>query len=238
TYEFQWEGLEGRLAELCRREGVTEHMALMGTLQAVLGWWSGQQDVSVGTPVAGRTQEEVEGLIGFFVNTLVTRTDLSGDPSFRELLKRVRETSLEGYGHQDVPFEQVVERVNPVRDLGRTPLFQVMFQAQRGMGSGEGMDWSGVEVRPEAVGLEVAKFDLSVNVVTGGGAITGVVEYDAELYEERTVARLCRHYGQLLERALERPEARLSELLAASEDEHHEIEGWNLRAEFSVETTI
>src|SRR5207248_1391074 len=126
SWEFS-EELSRELNRLGRRHGATLFMTLLGGWQLLLSRYSGQQDVAVGTVIANRNRVEMEGLIGLFVNTLVLRTDVGGNPSFVELLERVRETTLGGYAHQDVPFEKVVEELQPERDLSRTPLFQVMF---------------------------------------------------------------------------------------------------------------
>ncbi len=127
-------GLTRQVEALGRREGATLFMVLLAGFQALLARYSGQDDLAVGTPVAGRNRVEIEGLIGFFVNTLVLRGDLAGDPSFRELLGRVRETALAAYAHQDVPFEKLVEELAPERSLAHAPLFQVMFALQNAPG--------------------------------------------------------------------------------------------------------
>ncbi|WNG58277.1 amino acid adenylation domain-containing protein [Archangium gephyra] len=176
-----------RLEALGRREGSSLFMVLLAGFQAVLAHWSGQEDVVVGTPVAGRTRAEVEGLIGLFVNTLVLRTDVSGAPTFRELLARVREVALGAYAHQEVPFEKLVEELRPVRDVRYTPLFQVMFSLRnlpRAQLELPGLTLTGVE--PVMGG---SKFDLSLSLEEGEGGVRGQLFYNARLFDESTAAR-------------------------------------------------
>src|SRR5262249_5466422 len=125
--------LSDRLSELSKREGATQFMTLLAAFQILLWRYSGQDDIAVGSPIAGRNREEIENLIGFFINTLVLRTDLSKNPTFEELLQQVKDTALAAYAHQDLPFEKLVEELQPERDLGRNPLFQVMFQFQNAL---------------------------------------------------------------------------------------------------------
>src|SRR5258707_8507361 len=157
--------LHAALMQVSLREQTTLFMTLLAGFQVLLARVSGQQDIAVGTPIANRSRAEVEGLIGFFTNTLVLRTDLSGDPSFREVLGRVREVALGGYSHQEVPFERLVEELQPARDLGRTPLFQVMFLLQHATAPREQVG----ELVLEGFAAEsvTAKFDLTCSVVEG-----------------------------------------------------------------------
>ena len=147
------------LYRLSRREGVTLFMTLLAAWDVLLARYTGRTDVAVGSPVANRNRTEIEGLIGFFVNTLVLRTDLAGDPSVRDLLGRVRKACLDGYAHQDLPFEKLVEELQPERDLSRSPLFQVLFALQNAPGSG--ITLPGLENEFVAVDTATAKFDLN-----------------------------------------------------------------------------
>jgi hypothetical protein len=149
--------LRDSLNSLSRREGATLFMTLLAAFQVLLARYSGQEDIAVGTPIANRNRTEIEGLIGFFVNTLVMRADLSGDPSFTELLAQVRETALGSYAHQDLPFERLVEELRPERDLSRTPLFQVMFAFQNAPAAP--VELPGVKVAPLGTEQRVSKFD-------------------------------------------------------------------------------
>jgi amino acid adenylation domain-containing protein/FkbM family methyltransferase len=188
--------LTARLREVSREHGVTMFMLLLAAWQVLLSRYSGQEDICVGTPIANRNRAETEGLIGFFVNTLVMRTDLSGNPTFGELLERVREVCLGAYGHQDVPFEKLVEELEPEREMGRTPLFQTMMVMQNA--PEERMEMSGVAMREEASDGEVAKFDVLMTVVEMGGGLRGAVQYAAEMYSEARMGRMVRHLEEIL----------------------------------------
>ncbi len=205
-----------RLTALSRREGVTLYMTLLAAFDVLLHRYSGQTDIVVGTPVAGRNREEVEGLIGLFVNTLVLRTDLSGDPTFRALLQRVREVALEGFAHQDVPFELVVRELHPQRDIHQSPLFQVMFAYEK------------VGLNPLTVGTGATHFDLTVFCWEHADRLTGLFEYSTDLFEAATIERMIGHLLTLLAGAAANPDARLSELpLLTAPERHQLLVTWN-----------
>nr|WP_275900411.1 non-ribosomal peptide synthetase [Pyxidicoccus trucidator] len=212
---------------LGQREGVTPFMVVLAAFQAVLARYSGQDDVCVGSPIAGRTRAETEGLIGFFVNTLVLRTRLDGNPSFRELLARVREVTLGAYAHQDVPFEKLVEELRPERSLSHSPLFQVMLtldSTPRAVGQHL------PDLMLQSVELEhrVARFDLTLGLVDGEDGLSGGLEYSTALFEPATVERLLGHLKAMLEGALSRPEQSVFTvpLLPAAEQQRLLVE-WN-----------
>ncbi|HEX7243109.1 MAG TPA: amino acid adenylation domain-containing protein, partial [Longimicrobiaceae bacterium] len=199
------------LRELSRREGATLFMTLLAGWQLLLGRYSGQDDVSVGVPIAGRTRVETEGLIGFFVNTLVVRADLSGEPGFRELLARVRETTLGAYGHQDVPFERLVEELTPERSLAHTPFFQAMFSLQ---GAGRPpLRLGGLAAEPLAGDRdEPAKFDLTLDVVEDGERLHGTLTYRADLWDGATAGRILDHFARLLDAVAADPDRPVGEV--------------------------
>ena len=217
------------LGALSRRAGVTRFMVLLAGFQLLLARYAGVEDVSVGSPIAGRTVVETEALIGFFINALTLRTDLSGDPSFLGLLERVREVTLDAYAHQDVPFEQVVDALQPERSLNRAPLFQVMFVLQNTPMPALALS----ELTLSLVPLEskTAKFDLSVSLAEDDGGMQGVAEYDADLFDEATIGRMIEQFQAVLEGAMARPERRLSELSGLPEAQRRQLlEGWNQTA--------
>jgi amino acid adenylation domain-containing protein len=177
-------------------QGTTLFMTLLAAFTILLARYTGQDDVVVGSPIAGRTRAELEGLIGFFVNTLVLRTDLSGAPSFRDLLARVRDTALQAYAHQDLPFEKLVADLAPERTANHNPLFQVMFvlhKAPLGTPSLPGLAAELVDIRPPT-----AKFDLSLLMHDCGQDLQAAFEYDADLFEPATIERMAGHFSRLL----------------------------------------
>jgi amino acid adenylation domain-containing protein len=217
------------LGTFSRARGATLFMVLLAGFQALLGRLSGQEDVVVGSPVANRTRIETEGLIGFFVNTLALRGRLAGDPTFGELVAQVRRTTLAAYAHQDLPFERLVEELEPERSLAYTPIFQVMLGLQNApMGA---LELPGLTLEPVATqGARSAKFDLNVSLAEGGGSIGGTWEYNVDLFEAVTVERLARQLAMLLAAAVEAPETPLAELPLLSAAERRQIERWNTLA--------
>ncbi|MCP4573218.1 MAG: amino acid adenylation domain-containing protein, partial [bacterium] len=218
--------LTRELRELGSREGATPFMTLLAAFQALLGIRSGQDDFAVGTAVAGRNREEIEGLIGFFVNTLVLRGRLGGDPGCRELLARVRETALDAFTHQDLPFEKLVEELDPERRLNVNPLVQVFFVFQ---GQAPPLELA-PELAIEFMGVDTdeAKFDLSLGIVETGDELAGALEYNADLFDPPTVRRLAGQLRNLLAAMTADPKRRLgpSDLLAAGE-RHQLLVEWN-----------
>ena len=176
------------LRALARREGVTLFMLLLAAFDVLLARTTGQPDIVVGTPVAGRTSAETEGLIGFFINTLVLRTDVPNELSFQALLARVRETCLGAYAHQDMPFERLVQELEPERDLSRTPLFQVLFTLQNA--PREAMALSGLSLRRQAVESRASKFDLTLTLADTAGQIGGALEFATDLFDGATIDRM------------------------------------------------
>ena len=234
-----------KLKELSLQEQGTLFMTLMATFQILLFRYTGQSEFIVGTPIANRTRLETETLIGFFANTLALRADLSGDPTFRELLGRVRTTANGAYGHQDMPFEKLVEELQPERDPSRIPLVQVMFAFQNlpdgGMERGtpaHRLDTlvsepqfefgAGLTARPFKVDSGTAKFDMTLYLWETGQEVGGAWQYNADLFEASTIERIAGDFQMLLEEIVAKPERHLSELpqLPEAEQKQPETE-WN-----------
>ncbi|NTU97227.1 MAG: AMP-binding protein, partial [Chlorobiaceae bacterium] len=190
--------LTAALRLICRQEQVTLYMLLLAAFQVLLARHSGQMDIAVGSPLAGRDRFELEGLIGFFVNTLVIRTDLSGNPSFRELLQRVRETVLDAHAHQLIPFEKIVEELNPIRDQVKNPFTQVLFGLLTPLDNP--LSLTGLTGKNQPIENGTAKFDLNLLLFEEpDGAVHGSIEYPSELFETSTIRRLTSHFTTLLE---------------------------------------
>jgi len=234
-----------RLEVLAHEQGATLFMALLAVFSVLLNRYSGQDDVMVGTPVAGRTRGELEGVIGFFVNTLVLRIDLGGDPSFRDLLARTRDRAVRAYSHQDLPFEKLVEDLQPERNLSRNPLCQVFFQLATEPSANnvapmpvvDGIGPSGSDHAndpplrfrwaPSPLSGISSKFDLNLSLWDGPTGVGGRLEYSSELFERATVARMADHFHVLLEGLVAEPNAPISTVPLFNSDERHYLDGFN-----------
>jgi amino acid adenylation domain-containing protein len=209
------------LKTLSQQEGVTLFMTLLAVFKALLYRYTGQKDILVGSPIANRNRAEIEGLIGFFVNTLVLRSDLSGNPSFRELLERVREVTLGAYAHQDLPFELLVEALQPERNLGRNPLFQVMFALNNV--SVPTLKLSGLTLNSLKVETGTMQLDLSLDMVETEQGLSASVEYSTDLFEAATIACILEHFQILLEGIVANPNQRLSDLPLLTQGERQKL---------------
>jgi len=209
------------LSALARAEGATLFMVLLAAFAMVLSRWSGQRDVVVGTPIAGRTHRQTEGLIGLFVNMLALRTDLSADPSFRALVGRAKETALGAYAHQDLPFEKLVEELQPVRDLGRHPIFQALLVLQNV--PHERLELPGLQLRRVDGEHVTSKLDLSLYLDETEQGLRGHIEYAFDLFEDATIARFADHFVRVLNEAVVDPNRRLSELTLLSAQERERL---------------
>ncbi len=215
------EQLSTALQTLSRQHGVTTFETLLATFQTLLHRYTGLDDIVVGTPVANRTRIETESLIGFFANTLVLRGDVSGDPSFDDLLARVRTLTREAHAHQDVPFELLVEELQPERDLDRTPLFQIMLVMQNT--SPAVMDLPSVRVEQLELETTAPKFDLVLFLKENDGSLTASWEYNPARFDAETIKGLASHFETLLESAIADPQQRISLLRMLPDDERHSI---------------
>ena len=223
------EELSRKLKALSRREGVTLFMVLLGAYGVLLSRYSGAEEVVVGTPVAGRTRMETEGLIGFFVNTLALRVKVQGERSFREVLEGVRRVALGGYEHQELPFEKLVEELQPERDLSRNPLFQTVLVLQNA--AEESLEMPGLSWSPLPVNNTTAKFDLSLSLADTERGLAGTAEYNLDLFEPSTISRMMGHLKVLLEGVLAEPERSTSDLPLLSQGERQQLlVEWNATA--------
>ncbi|MFI6502489.1 amino acid adenylation domain-containing protein [Nonomuraea typhae] len=220
--------LSERIGLLARRERCTLFMTMMAAFQAQLSLYSGQRDVCVGTPISTRDSEELEPVIGFFLNTVVVRTDLSGDPAFRELMRRVRGTAMEAFMTADVPFDRLVDALDVRRDLSRTPLFQA--ELVMGAAGAGGLAIDGVTAEPYDPGTARAKFDLTLEVESGAGGLRLFLVYSSDLFDRATAERFSGHFVNLLRQVADDPGLRLSELELAGPEERALLDAWS-RAE-------
>ncbi|BAY48347.1 McnC protein [Scytonema sp. HK-05] len=248
--------LSEALETLSQQEGVSLFMTMLAAFQILLYRYTQQEDIAVGSPIANRNRSEIEGLIGFFVNSLVLRTDLSGNPTFRSLLSRVRDVALEAYAHQDLPFEKLVEELHPERNLNQNPLFQVVFALQNAPMSA--LELPELTLSPLPFDSETTRFDLEFHLwerASKGGAsltpenglwvnnsegISGFVIYSTDLFDDSTITRMLGHFQTLLESIVAHPEQRIADLPFLSEAERHQllVEWNNTKANYPQDRCI
>ena len=220
------EVLRGGIKELSQQEGVTLFMILLAAFKTLLFRYTHQDDILVGSPIANRNLAEIQGMIGFFVNTLVLRSNLSGNPCFKELLKRIRRVALDAYSHQDLPFEKLVEELQPDRSLSHTPLFQVMFALQNF--PMPNLEVAGLNFQVQEVDTGTAKFDLTLFVEDRGLELVAIFEYNTDLFKATTITRMLGHFQTLLEGIVANPNQRLSDLPLLTEVERNQLlSEWN-----------
>ncbi len=223
------EELTARINEFARRRGSTQFMVLLSALNVLLYRYSGQGDICIGTPIAGRNRIELEKLIGYFTNTVVVRASCDADPTFLELLARVRDAALGAYAHQDVSFKQVVQELAPNRDLSHSPIFQVMFVLQNA--TKDRMSLSGLELERIEHKPQISKFDFGVGMGEHDGRLHASFEYNTDLFDASTIERMRRHFARLLQSIVDDPDAPISQLALLGDDEiARQVQEWNLAA--------
>ncbi len=229
--------LTQKLTQLSQQQGCTLFMTLLAAFDTLLYRYTEQSDILVGTPIANRDRSEIEGLIGFFVNTIVLRTDLSGNPSFSELLTRVREMALDAYAHQDLPFEMLVEALQPERNLSHTPLFQVMFVLESPLSQ---LELTGLTVSSLKVESKTAKFDLTLAMENTATGLVAAWNYNTDLFDADTIERMAGHFETLLESIVANPQQRISQLPLLTQPEQHQLlVEWNdTQVDFSRDKCI
>ncbi|HEU4561203.1 MAG TPA: amino acid adenylation domain-containing protein, partial [Longimicrobium sp.] len=235
TYELSSE-IVNRLRALAQAENATLFAALAAGVRAVLARWAGEGDVVLGTPTAGRTRVETEALVGYFINTLVLRAPIDGDPTFRERVRRERDTVLDAFAHQELPFERIVDELKVPRDPARSPVFQVLFSLTTG--DADRIQLSGVEMEPVDSGYGGSKYDLAFEAHEMGGEVLLVCDYDVALFEPETAEQLLSHAGLALDRASRNADAPLSELTRADDDDTAKITAWGSAVEVERGGTI
>jgi amino acid adenylation domain-containing protein len=231
--------LSTRLRNFSHEHGATIFMVLLAAFKTLLCRYTHSNDIVVGSPIANRNHKQIEGLIGFFVNTLVLRTDLSGNPSFVELLLRVREVALGAYAHQDLPFEQLLEKLKITRNTSHTPLFQVMFVLQNAQASPQ-IQLPGLTLSPLETDSGTSMFDLTLDMRETAKGLIGTFEYNTDLFEADTITRMVSHLQTLLDAIVANPQAKLSELALLTPAELHQLlVEWNdTKAEYPLDKCI
>ena len=237
SYQYSAE-LTKALNNLSSREGVTLYLVLLAAFKVLLHRYTGQADISVGTPIANRNMIETEPLVGFFANTLVMRTVLSGNPQFKQLLQTIRKVALGAYAHQDIPFEKLVEEIAPERALNRPPLFQVMFSFDNT--PSPSLDLPAVSVEKLTTHNETSKFDLLLSMREEGDRLTSVVEYNIDIFDASTIKRMMQHFENLLQQIVVDTEIGISQLSLMSEEERRQVlvEWNNTEAEYPQDRTV
>ncbi|MDZ8108273.1 MAG: amino acid adenylation domain-containing protein [Nostoc sp. DedQUE12a] len=240
--------LSKALLTLGQQEGVTIFITLLAAFQVLLYRYTQQEDIAIGSPIANRNRSEIEQLIGFFVNSLVLRTDLSGNPTFRELLSRVKEVALGAYAHQDLPFEKLVEELHPERNLNQNPLFQVVFALQNAPTSA--LELPSLTLSPLPFETETTRFDLEFHLwepntqnglwADSSEGISGFVIYSTDLFDEATITRMLEHFQTLLLGIVANPEQRIAQLPLLRESELYEllVEWNNTQADYPQDKCI
>src|SRR6185369_10526911 len=219
--------LTAALHNVARREGATIFMTMLAAFQTLLYFYTGQDEISVGTPIAGRNRGEVENLIGCFLNTLVLHTKLSGDPDFGEMLRRVREVTLDAYTHQDLPFERLVQEIQPKRDLHRTPLFQALMVFHNNLKTT--VELPELTLTSMGIAKQWSSFDLTLWVTESTDELFVSLEYNTDLFDRASIGNMVERFRMLLESAAANPELRLSEMALLNESERHQIlVEWNI----------
>ena len=231
------EELSEAVSELSRTARVTPFMTLLAAFKTLLFRYTGEPDVLVGSPIANRQRTELDGMVGFFLNTLVLRTDLSGEPSFLELLDRVRDVTVGAYSNQDMPFEELVAKLNPTRSTSHAPLCQTMFVLQNA--PTEPVQLARLDIEPLEVESHSSEYDFDVQMIETASGLRGFLRYNVDLFEPQDIKRFISHYKGLLESAVKDPGCPLSSLSMLGAEERTQIESWNQsRREYDKSLTV
>ncbi len=214
--------LSSAIKDLTKQEGATLFMVLLAAFQTLLHRYSGQEQILVGSPIANRTNSKIEKLIGFFVNTLIMKADFAGNPEFTELLRQVRDNALEAYAHQDLPFEKLVEELQPQRDPSHAPIFQVAFVLQN-TPTDTAIQLPGLTLKPVQSDSATAKYDLTLTMVEAGDHLLGSLEYNTDLFERSTIQRMLNHLRIVLQAISEEPEIEVDTIPLLTEEERQLI---------------